>query len=71
MTGNAAEWVEDAFAAYPSEPQIDPCVVIPGADQRILRGGKTDTHRSHIATWSRSTADVDGHYNGLRVCLPH
>ena len=38
MTGNVWEWVEDAKAEYPSDPQVNP-VVTGGGSGRILRGG--------------------------------
>ncbi|MBP3228837.1 MAG: SUMF1/EgtB/PvdO family nonheme iron enzyme [Bacteroidaceae bacterium] len=40
MSGNAAEWVQDFYAPYPSDEQTDPCVKT--GEYHVYRGGHCD-----------------------------
>ena len=49
MAGNAWEWVADAYAPYPSEPQSNPTGPASGS-KRILRGGSWGYHPPFLRT---------------------
>jgi formylglycine-generating enzyme required for sulfatase activity len=67
--GNVYEWVEDWYAAYPSEPVTDP----PGPPEgrsRVLRGGSWNLYPQGCRAAGRYSFGPDFRYHiiGFRVC---
>jgi formylglycine-generating enzyme len=59
MSGNVAEWVEDAHGAFTADAQVDPCATAAADDApRVVRGG----------TWSQNFPAT--FHAGVRTPVP-
>lgn len=67
MSGNAAEWVADWYAAYPAEDAVDPTGPVSG-DIHVRRGGNRGQEERYL-TVSYRDIDSDLSMTGFRLAL--
>lgn len=73
-SGGVAEWVQDCWRANHEQSSADgSAYVVPGCNQRVLRGGSWRNNKSYLSSVSRLSYDHNVRYvaNGMRVVLDY
>lgn len=68
--GNTWEWVEDCYRdGYDDSPSDGSALIIPGCNERVLRGGDWHNNPKYLRAASRENFDPNGRTNriGMRV----
>jgi formylglycine-generating enzyme required for sulfatase activity len=69
MTGNVAEWVEDAwdFNGYSKHTRSNPLIAVDSGLGRVVRGGAWDSSSDRCRNAGRSSVSLKGPMIGLRL----
>lgn len=71
MTGNVIEWVQDRYAPYTADAQVDPVVTSGNGDERVIKGGSWSSVEkgSHVSfRYGENPSNHDGK-QGFRLAL--